>query len=147
MNTLSRADTAQFFPQPSDYSALQRHWSTLLRSDRKHALTAAHHLVYLGLLGRDWRKAFTPLSNPRKLANGGFWGWALFRAVGQVHNLAAEADLVAPFDGLVTPAMLAALRARLAGVWRFAGNSQAFAGGAFPFDAYRVTAPESASHV
>jgi hypothetical protein len=147
MNTLSRADTAQFFPQPYDYTALQRHWSTLIRSDRKHSLTAAHHLLYLALLGRDWRKAFTPVSNPRKLANGGLWNWGLFRATGQVDRLASGSELLIPFDGLVTPAMLRHVRARLpVELWRFASKPEAFAAGTFPFDAYRLPSGETPAH-
>jgi hypothetical protein len=146
MNTLSRAYTAHFFPESANYLALQQHWSRLVRSDRKHTLTAAHHLVYLVLLGRDWRRAFTPISNPRKLANGGFSGWALFRATGQVHSPSSTADLLAPFDGLVTADMLRALRARLPETWSFAFKPELFAGGAFPFDAYLAPAPEAAPH-
>jgi hypothetical protein len=147
MNTLSRAHTAQFFPEPNDYFALQSHWSVLVRSDRRHTLTAAHHLVYLALLGRDWRKAFTPVSNPVKLANGGLWAWALFRASGQVLNASCEAEVLAPFDGLVTSAMLAALRAHLPELWSYASKPAAFAGGAFPFEAYLNSVNEGSDNV
>jgi len=142
MNTLSRAVTAQIFPTPDSYNALRRHWSSLINSERKHTLSAAHHLLYLALLGRDWRKAYTCASNPRKLANGAFAGWALFRALATLHSNLCQAELLAPFDGLVTPAMLQMLRGllpspRIAYTLRL----EQFAGGAFPFDAY--VAPET----
>ncbi len=64
MNTLSRAMTARFFPTVNDYDALRRHWSALVNSPRKHELKAEHHLLYLVLCGKDWRAAFTPITNP-----------------------------------------------------------------------------------
>jgi hypothetical protein len=73
MNTLSRAITARFFPQPDSYNALRKKWSDLINSERRHELTSAHHLLYLALIGKDWRKAFTTISNQRKLDNGAFW--------------------------------------------------------------------------
>jgi hypothetical protein len=110
MNTLPRAITARFFPEPDHYCALRDRWRWLLASDQRTQLTPAHHLLYLALRGRDWRRAFTPIRNPRKLANGAFPGWALFRALDQIQRPWHEEWLLAPFDGIVTPAMLAALR-------------------------------------
>ena len=113
MNTLSRAITAQYFTDTNAYTALHAHWRTLVGSDRKRELGAAHHLLYLALLGKDWRKGFTPPSNPHKLANGAFVGWALFRALRMLHSQVAEPGLLAPFGGLVTPQMLQQLRTHL----------------------------------
>ena len=120
MNTLSRADTAQLFDDEINYHTLRRHWSSLMGSEQRHALTAAHHLVYLALLGRDWRRAFTMPRNARKLANGGMYGAGLFRAAGRVRSSGDPEPLLAPFDGLVTLAVLQRLRARLPDVWPFA---------------------------
>ena len=137
MNTLPRAATAQFFPNPDSYNALRRHWSSLINSERRHTLSAAHHLLYLALLGKDWRKAYTCVSNPRKLANGAFTSWALFRALGILHSNMREAELLAPFDGLVTPAMLQVLRSLLPSMRMvYSLRPEQFVGGAFPFDAY-----------
>jgi len=61
MNTLSWAITARFFPNPESYNALRKHWSDLINSERRYELTAAHYLLYISLMGKDWRKAFTPL--------------------------------------------------------------------------------------
>lgn len=137
MNTLSRAATAQFFPSPNSYNALRKHWSSLIHSERKHTLSAAHHLLYMALLGKDWRKGFTCASNPRKLANGAFVGWRLFWALNTLQSKYSEADLLAPFDGLVTPEMLRALRAFLPrSIWGYGLRPEQFADGVFPFDAY-----------
>jgi hypothetical protein len=135
MNTLSRAMTAQFFPDSAAYLALRRHWSPLVNSDRRHELTSAHHVLYLALLGKDWRRGFTPITNPRKLENGAYYGWALFHALRWVHNSTAT-WLLAPFDGLVTPAMLEQVRQVLPRLSPYAYRPDAFVPGAFPFPAY-----------
>ncbi len=142
MNTLSRAITARFFPNVESYEALRRQWSAVVqseRSERKHELTAAHHLLYLVLRGKDWRKAFTPLTNRRKLDNGAFVAWGLFRALGTLQFGRDVESLLAPFGGLVTPEMLAQVRAVLPQeVNAYHYRPEAFALGAFPFDAYAV---------
>jgi hypothetical protein len=136
MNTLPRAVTAQIFPDVSAYLALRRHWSALMHSDRKHRLQAEHHLLYLALLGKDWRRAFTPITNPRKLDNGAYWNWALWRALPAIHNPAATIALLAPLDGLVTPTMLAQVRSLLPQPRLYTYGPADFAAGRFPFAAY-----------
>src|SRR5260221_9659824 len=106
MNTLSRAITARFFQNPESYNALRKQWSDLINSERKHELTAAHHLVYLSLMGKDWRKGFTPPTNQRKLDNGAFWGWKMFKALEMIQRTSQEQELLLPFEGLITPPML-----------------------------------------
>ena len=110
MQTLSRALTAQFFTDPDHYTALRRHWSALMRSNRRHKLSPAHHLLYLALCGRDWRKAFTPIRSQIKLSNGAFHSWGLFRALHALHLPHLNDWLLEPFDGIVTPAMLDIVR-------------------------------------
>jgi hypothetical protein len=136
MNTLSRALTARFFLTADDYTAFQAHWRALLRSERRHDLAAAHHLLYAALLGRDWRKGFTPITNRRKLDNGAFHGWGLFPALYALHSQTCEAWLLAPFAGLVTPDMLHQVRALVPLVGVYAYRPDDFTPGAFPFDAY-----------
>ncbi len=136
MNTLSRAVTAQLFNCPNTYTALRKHWSALMNSDRKHELAAAHHLFYLALLGKDWRKSFTPPTNRRKLENGALVGWKLFRALNQLHSRANEEWLLAPFDGLVSSQTLQQLRGLLPRLNPYAYKPEQFAGGEFPFEAY-----------
>ena len=153
MNTLSRTVTARFFPNPDSYNALHKHWSVLINSERKDALSAAHHLLYLALSGKDWRKAFTPPTNQRKLVNGAFVGWALFRALQTLNNQYREHDLLAPFDDLVTSQMLKELQSLLPVNGNpYAFHVDQFAKGAFPFEAYKkdetyaITKPIGKSH-
>ena len=136
MNTLSRAITARFFPHPDSYNALRQGWSDLINSDRRHELSAAHHLLYLALMGKDWRKAFTPPSNQRKLNNGAFWSWGMFRALETIHRKYKEEELLSPFAGLITPQMLNELRSRLPALNPYSVKPVDFANGVFPFDAY-----------
>jgi hypothetical protein len=152
MNTLPRAVTAQFFPNINSYNALRQHWSVLMNSERRHSLSPAHHLLYLALRGKDWRKAFTCVTNQRKLENGAFAGWAFFRALEKLRGRWAEEDLLAPFDGLVTPEMLQALRGLLPSLNAYAMRPEEFARRNFPFDAYRkiettaITITKGSSH-
>jgi len=142
MNTLPRAITARFFPNSDSYYALRAHWSSLMNSERRHELTAAHHLLYLALLGKDWRKAFTPPANPRKLANGAFSGWVMFMALYKQHSKFCESELLAPFDGLITPPILEELRSVLVQYANVSGfQSHPFTGNSFPFEAYKEAVP------
>ena len=140
MNTLPRAVTAQTFSSPEDYRALQQHWSLLVNSARKQSLSAAHHLLYLALLGKDWRRGFTPPTNRRKLENGALVGWVLFRALGTLRSRGEEQALLAPFDGLVTPLMLQRVRTLMPSLNPYRYQPGDFAGHAFPFAAYQVEA-------
>jgi len=152
MNTLSRALTARFFSTPDSYNAFRHGWSVIINSTDRDNLSAAHHLLYLALSGKDWRRAFTPPTNRRKLDNGAFQGWAMFRALQTLHNQYMEQDLLAPFAGLVSAQALKELR----GLLPLNGNPYAFqagqfAQGAFPFDAYkdqiqRLIQPQDGSH-
>lgn len=138
MNTLSQAITAQILTDPTAYYNLRRHWSALVRSPRKHELTAAHHLLYLALLGKDWRKGFTCVTNPRKLENGAFYDWELFRALATLHSPSREMALLAPFDGLVTPAMLHQIRQLIPTRNVYTHQPDQFIDRSFPFEAYSV---------
>ena len=136
MNTLSRAITAQFFPNPDSYNAFRKHWSDLINSEHKHELSAAHHLHYLALIGKDWRKAFTPPTNPRKLDNGGFCAWGMFRALETIQLTFKEDELLAPFDGSIALQMLVELRSLLPKANAYVYKPSDFENGSFPFEAY-----------
>jgi hypothetical protein len=136
MNTLSRAITARFFPNLDSYNALRNHWSDLTNSEGKYQLTAAHHLLYLALMGKDWRKAFTPVINRRKLENGAFWNWGMFHALQAIHLKSKEEDLLAPFNGLITPQIMNEVRNLLPTGNVYAYKPSDFVVGAYPFDAY-----------
>ena len=136
MNTLPRAITAQVLTDPNLYQRIRQHWSEFVRSPRKHELRAAHYLLYSALLGRDWRKGFTCITNQRKLDNGAFPGWALFRSVAVLHMPSHEEFLLAPFGGLVTPLMLQNLRELIPVQQSYMYRPEQFSGGSFPFEAY-----------
>jgi hypothetical protein len=143
MNTLPPAITAQFLIDPLRFHDLRRHWRTLMASPRKHELTAKHHLLYLILLGKDWRKGFTCVTNRRKLENGAFQGWIMFRALVALHWSDPE-QLLAPFDGLVTPTMLEQIRRLVPVQNAYSYRPEQFTP-SFPFDAYIVTETDSAN--
>ncbi len=136
MNTLPRDITSQFFNDPQSYIALRKHWSSLMNSDRKHELSAAHHLLYTALLGKDWRKGFTPVSRPSKLANGGYYNWGLFHALAVVQSSYNISFLLGPFEGMVTDEMIQGLRRILPTLNPYNYRPEQFANGSFPFDAY-----------
>jgi hypothetical protein len=138
MNTLSRTITSRFFTDAQNYTALRRQWSALINSDRKHELTATHHLLYLATCGKDWRKAFTPASNHRKLANGAYVGWVLWRALSEIHWSRDTTELLAPFAGTITPEMFQQIRTLLPRLNAYAYRPEQFADRQWPFDAYQV---------
>jgi hypothetical protein len=113
-----------------------------MNSERRHELSAAHHLLYLALLGKDWRKSFTPPANQRKLKNGAFQGWMLFRALRLLHSKFSEEQLLAPFDGFVIPQMLANVRQVISNPNSYSYSIEQFEAGSFPFEAY---IPEASS--
>jgi hypothetical protein len=151
MNTLSKAVTARFFPTENSYNTIRNQWRVLVNSEHRHELTTYHHLFYLALLGKDWRKAFTPPSNRRKLENGAFLGWSMFRALQALHNPLREQELLAPWAGFVTHEMLQALRTFLPLPNPCAYQVDQFTEHTFPFDAYTdetnaITRREGESH-
>lgn len=139
MNTLPRAITAQVLADPTVYRSLRAHWGTLMRWPYRHGLAAAHHLLYLALIGKDWRRSFTPISRETKLKNGNFAGWGLFRALSTLHA-SSEEWLLAPFDGLITPEALRQIRQMIPYRQACHFQPEQFASGSFPFDAYALPA-------
>ena len=71
MNTLSKEFTlGMFFEEdPENYAKLRKQWSELVNSDAKNSLTMAHHILYLILIGRNWKKAVTLPTNKNKIDN------------------------------------------------------------------------------
>ncbi len=136
MNTLSRAKTAQILGTSQTYFQIKHQWFLLINSARKRELAAAHHLLYSALMGKDWRKGFTPPTNRRKIENGAFAGWALFRAMWALHNPKFEAELLAPFAGIVTIKMLKQIRSLIPVQGIYYCKLEQFANGTFPFEAY-----------
>jgi hypothetical protein len=138
MNTLPKAITARLYSNAESYPALRRQWRTLMNSDRKHELTATHHLLYLAACGKDWRTAFTPATNRRKLDNGAYAGWILWRALDQLHWSRDEAALLAPFEGMITAEMLQQLMTWLPKPNAYAYRPEQFAARHSPFETYTV---------
>jgi len=116
-----------------------------MRSARRRDLTTVHHLLYLALLGKDWRKGFTCVTNRHKLENGAFCGWAMFRALATLHMPSRQAELLALFDGLVTPTMLKNVRKMIPIRNAYAYQPEQFAGRSFPFEAYVLLEAEDES--
>jgi len=141
MNTLSRTITSRFFIDSQNYTALRRQWSALINSDRKHELTAAHHLLYLAACGKDWCKSFTLASNWHKLENGAYAGWVVWRALSYIHWSRDTTELLAPFAGTITPEMLQQIRDLLPNSNAYAYQSEQFANRQWPFDAYLAPEP------
>jgi hypothetical protein len=141
MNTLSKSITTKVLNDPEVCSALHKRWSESVNSDRRHELSAAHHLLYLTLCGKDWRKAFAPVTNNRKLENGAYWNWGLFHAMRIFHSKLHEGRLLEPFDGVVTPEILDQIREIVPNAQPHKYHQDHFRSGTFPFDAYKV--PES----
>jgi|SRR6185437_6515108 len=136
MNTLSKAVTGTVLGATS-YVALRRHWATLIRTNPIE-LGPEHHLLYLMLLGRDWRRAFAPITNQTILANGGFFNWRFWPAMNALHARYAEERLLAPFAGLVSVSQLEALRSLIPNprsAHRYE-DTLMFQSGSWPFDAY-----------
>jgi hypothetical protein len=123
MNTLSKQITRRFFCNAEGYDRLRARMNDLMCQDRQRAaamrkahkqdsgidpatiekprLTAAHHVLYLILRGKDWRKAFAPVTNDTLLANGATRWRAATLAIRQLHSAWHEAELLAPFSELL----------------------------------------------
>jgi hypothetical protein len=146
MNTLPQAITDQFYTDSQDFHNLRQHWRELMTSPRKHELAATHHLLYLILLGKDWRKGFTGVTNQRKLDNGAYHGWILFRAIAALHRPSCKAELLAPFDGLVKPQTLDHVRRLVPIQYAYKYRPDQFSTADYPFEAYYIpVTPETDS--
>ena len=113
MNTLSKPITAAFFSNDADIEQLNNHWRTLVQSEARRGLRPEHFLLYQVLRGKDWRKSFAPITNTKKLENGGFWAWGRLRALVAVHSSFSQEMLLQPFGGIITAEMLTQVRKRL----------------------------------
>jgi len=67
----------------------------------------------------------------------------MFRALEKLRGKWAEQDLLAPFDGLVTPEMLLLLRGMLPSPSSYTLHAEEFAHGSFPFGAYNKKVEET----
>ena len=90
-----KAITAKLYASSESYFAIRQQWRALMNSARKHELSPAHHLLYLALLGKDWRLGYTLPTNRKKLANGALTGWILFRVISAIHAGTNDEQLLA----------------------------------------------------
>ena len=114
MKRLNRQITTAFYKEAAGFAALQAHWSRLQQDPvRRNTLTAAHHLLYQILRGKNWQTAFTRMTNPVKLENGGFYSWGARRALLGLHSAVFAECLLAPFAEFLSPEALCLIRERI----------------------------------
>ena len=105
MNTLNKEFTlGMFFEEDDDnYTKLRKQWSKMVNSDKKDQLTMGHHILYLILIGKNWKKAVTLPTNANKLAN------AYKPHINDVregwYGFFTKNSVIADFDGVVTEKM------------------------------------------
>lgn len=111
MKTLGKEVTARFFQNAEGYEGLTAHWSRLMQDkEARKGLNAAHHLLYLILRGKNWHRAFAPVSNPVKLENGGLYNWGARKALFALHSEGNAQKLLAPFADFLDREALCAVR-------------------------------------
>ena len=111
MQKLNQQITETFYQNAEGYMALKSHWSRLMQDKtRRKSLTAAHHLLYMILRGKNWHRAFTPMTNPVKLENGGFYNWGARKAIQALHSSGETGCLLEPFAVFLQPDALCAIR-------------------------------------
>src|SRR5689334_8501228 len=111
MNRLNKIQTSAWFKNAGDYDALCAYWSALVNDkEARKGLSAAHHLLYAALRGKDWRRGFCPITNPRKLENGAFFDMGARHAINRLHSKWHEDSLLTPFGGWVTGEMIQQIR-------------------------------------
>lgn len=73
MNTLGKQITRQFFQNESGFDLLQHDWSLNWENKAfREKLEPIHFFLYQAFRGKDWRKAFTPVTNTNKIEKGGY---------------------------------------------------------------------------
>lgn len=111
MKTLNRVQTMDFYNEADGYRRLCDHWSCVMQDrELRKSLTAAHHLLYLILRGKNWQTAFAPITNRAKLENGGFYNWGAKRALHQLHAQGYTDMLLKPFAEFIRPNALCLVR-------------------------------------
>jgi hypothetical protein len=118
MNTLPKAVTTLFFNTSEDYqnvraayrahTAKRRAQKTLDRheeyyNDFNDKVAAGQNLLYLILMGKDWRKAYTAPTNANKVANHAKSNWGFHQAYRALTNSHYQAAILEPFKDFVKP--------------------------------------------
>lgn len=89
-----------FFADKEEYLALRATWKALAQAK---TLSASDMAAYALLRGKDLRKAFSPITNPNKLANGQAAGQGLDQAYATVRRASQYWPSALPSN---TPALL-----------------------------------------
>lgn len=105
MNTLSKEFTlGNFFGEdPENYVKLRKQWSKMMNSPVKNTLTMAHHILYLILIGKNWRKAVTLPTNKNKLEN--HYKPHIYDVIEQWGGRFIKQNIISSFEGAVTDDM------------------------------------------
>jgi hypothetical protein len=105
MNTLSKQFTLGTFynEDPEVYTKLRKQWSKMVNSDYNVTLTMAHHILYLVLIGKNWKKAVTLPTNKNKVANHYRPHIELVKE--QWDGYFAKRNVISAFGGVVTEEM------------------------------------------
>lgn len=105
MNTLSKEFTlGTFFGEdPENYVKLRKQWSKMMNSPVKNTLTMAHHILYLILIGKNWRKAVTLPTNKKKLEN--HYKPHIYKIIERWGGRFTKQQIVSTFEGTVTEEM------------------------------------------
>jgi len=137
MNTLSKSITAAWFIDASRYHNLRRVWRTLTNSNRKHVLGPLQHMLYLALLGKDWRRAFQPPTRPSKLASGALAAWPMPACLAQIRQNTIDDSDIALFEGAITRDDVKKLSQHMPDLsWQTRYDAGTWSGGVHTFDAY-----------
>ncbi len=128
MNLLAKILPTQnddFFESKEHYLAFRAAWSKAMNSEEKHNLTCDHHLLYIAARKRDFLAGFSPIMRESKLrGEEGAAGERYRTAVKSLRRVTITRrgaqkllegnesyargvnNLLAPFDGTITPEML-----------------------------------------
>lgn len=75
MNTLSKTVTQSILGE-GGYEKFDAQWKSVASNSVKRLeLRPVHYLIAALVRGKDYRKGFKPITNARKLAHGGSWGF------------------------------------------------------------------------
>ena len=105
MNTLSKEFTLGTFFQedPENYKKLRAQWSKMVNSDYNVTLTMAHHILYLILIGKNWKKAVTLPTNKNKVAN--HYKPHIENVIERWNGTFTKQAIISSFEGTVTSEM------------------------------------------
>lgn len=79
MNTLNKTITSTFYTEFNSFELLEQTWKTQVKEGFKP--TSTDLLYYAVLRGKDYRKAFTPITRKIELENGAVANGALRQAI------------------------------------------------------------------